>query len=104
MALLAATVLITFGTMIVYPFEMDTALGLAGGRLVATHYGVYSTLSGVGIAAGNLAVGAAWDPRDRLAVADLPWLVLTAIGVASTLAVAALARTGRLAVADHCGR
>jgi hypothetical protein len=77
---------------------MDTVVSLSGGRLVATHYGLYNTVSGLGITLGNLAIGAVWD-----ASADqprLPWLALSAVGAACAAAVAALARTGRLGAAE----
>lgn len=92
--LFLATGLLALGAALVYPFEMDTVVSLSGDRLVATHYGLYSTVSGLGITLGNFATGAVWDisttqPR-------LPWLLLTAVGAACAVAVAALARTGRL--------
>jgi hypothetical protein len=92
--LVLAAGLLALGTALVYPFEMDTVVSLSGGRLVATHYGLYNTVSGIGITLGNLATGAVWD-----ASADhprLPWLALSAVGAACAAAVAALARTGRL--------
>ncbi|MDX6345807.1 MAG: hypothetical protein QOF84_597 [Streptomyces sp.] len=92
--LLLAAGLLALGTALVYPFEMDTVVSLSGGRLVATHYGLYNTVSGLGITLGNLAIGAVWD-----ASADqprLPWLALSAVGACCAAAVAALVRTGRL--------
>ncbi|WP_232836572.1 MFS transporter [Lentzea terrae] len=78
--LLSAT-LIAFGTMVVFPFEMDTIVALSGDRLVATHYGLYNTVVGVGILAGNLFTGTALDLARTAGVPALPWLGLTAIGV-----------------------
>ncbi|WP_210945646.1 hypothetical protein [Streptomyces sp. MK37H] len=80
---------------VVYPFEMDTVVALSGNRLVATHYGLYNTVSGLGITLGNLALGALWDATHT----DAPWLVwatLAVTGAACATAVTALARTGRL--------
>ena len=56
-----AALLLALGTMIAYPFEMDTIVRLSGDRLVATHYGLYNTICGVGITLGNLLTGAALD-------------------------------------------
>ncbi|AUH45011.1 MFS transporter [Streptomyces sp. CMB-StM0423] len=92
--LLLAAALLALGTALAYPFEMDTVVSLSGGRLVATHYGLYNTVSGLGITLGNLATGALWDAAERYP--RLPWLVLTATGAACAGALAALARGGRL--------
>ncbi|MFB9659636.1 MFS transporter [Glycomyces mayteni] len=78
--------LLAAGTMIAYPFEMDTVSAMANGR-TATYYGCYSTITGVAIAAGNLLLGAALDRTGG----PLPWLVLIATGLAGALAVRALA-------------
>ncbi|MEU1465818.1 MFS transporter [Streptomyces sp. NPDC005727] len=95
-ALVLAVVLLAAGSSIVYPFEMDTVVALAGNRLVATHYGFYNTVSGLGITLGNLGTGALWDHAQRHDATWLPWAALTATGAACAAAVAALARTGRL--------
>ncbi|TWV53525.1 MFS transporter [Streptomyces misionensis] len=96
-ALVAAVVLLAVGSSVVYPFEMDTVVALSGGRLVATHYGFYNTVSGLGITLGNLGTGALWDHTRRLDATWLTWAALTATGAACATAVAALARSGRLA-------
>ncbi|MEV7872169.1 MFS transporter [Streptomyces sp. NPDC088124] len=95
-ALLAAVVSLAAGSAVVYPFEMDTVVALSGDRLVATHYGLYNTVSGLGITLGNLATGALWDLAERQGVRWLPWTVLTVTGLACASAVGALARGGRL--------
>ncbi len=51
-AVLSAALLAT-GTMIAYPFELDLIVTLSGDPLVATHYGLYNTICGIGITAGN---------------------------------------------------
>ncbi len=96
-ALLITTTLLAIGTAAVFPFEMDTVVSLSGNKLVATHYGFYNTVVGVGILVGNLAtgtlVGAARD-------AGLDWVVwagLTAIGVIAAYALARLERSDRTA-------
>ncbi|MEU3629149.1 MDR family MFS transporter [Streptomyces fradiae] len=92
-----AALLLAVGTMIAYPFEMDTIVRLSGNRLVATHYGLYNTICGVGITLGNLLTGAALDAARKAGLSALPWLALTALGLACTAALYGLHRTGRLA-------
>ncbi|MEV6319491.1 MFS transporter [Streptomyces sp. NPDC051776] len=88
--------LLALATMVVYPFEMDTVVALAGDRLVATHYGLYNTICGIGITAGNLFTGAALDAARRAGTPALPWLFLTTLGLACAMAIHLLSRTGRL--------
>ncbi|MFB6616514.1 MFS transporter [Streptomyces sp. NPDC085524] len=92
-----AALLLALGTMIAYPFEMDTIVRLSGDRLVATHYGLYNTVCGVGIALGNLLTGAALDAARAAGVSALPWLALSALGLGCAAALYGLQRTGRLA-------
>ncbi|NUU21430.1 MAG: MFS transporter [Streptomycetaceae bacterium] len=98
-ALVLAVAVLAAGSALVYPFEMDTVVALSGDRLVATHYGLYNTVSGLGITLGNLATGALWDLAERHDARWLVWLTLTATGTACAAAIAGLARTGRLPVA-----
>ncbi|AIV33345.1 MFS transporter [Streptomyces coelicoflavus] len=95
-SLVLAVVLLAVGSAVVYPFEMDTIVNLSGERLVATHYGLYNTVSGLGITIGNLVTGALWDFAQRHDALWLTWVTLTATGLVCAAAVAALARTGRL--------
>lgn len=95
-ALVVAVVLLAAGSAVVYPFEMDTVVALSGDRLVATHYGLYNTVSGLGITLGNLATGALWDFAVRHDVLWLTWTALTLTGLACAASLAALARSGRL--------
>ncbi|MET9514350.1 MFS transporter [Streptomyces sp. NPDC002994] len=92
-----AALLLALGTMIAYPFEMDTIVRLSGDRLVATHYGLYNTICGVGITLGNLLTGAALDTARNAGVSALPWIVLLLLGLACAAALYGLDRTGRLA-------
>ncbi|WP_157252237.1 MFS transporter [Nonomuraea typhae] len=84
-AVIAATVLLTLGSMIVYPFEMATVAGFGGDR-VGTYYGLYSTVSGVGTALGNVLTGVAME-------AGLAWWGLVGVGLGSALAVHLLYRS-----------
>ncbi|MGW0366929.1 MDR family MFS transporter [Streptomyces sp. NPDC002990] len=91
-----SALLLALGTMIAYPFEMDTIVRLSGERLVATHYGLYNTVCGVGIALGNLLTGAALDAARAAGMSGLPWLALAALGLCCAAALYGLHRTGRL--------
>ncbi|NXY99448.1 MFS transporter, partial [Streptomyces sp. BR123] len=90
-------VLLALGTMIAYPFEMDTLVRLSGDRLVATHYGLYNTICGIGITLGNLLTGVALDAARVAGAAALPWFSLAALGLLCAGAVFGLDRSGRLA-------
>ena len=79
--LLGCAAVLALGTMVVFPFEMDKIVSLSGDRLVATHYGLYNTIVGVGILLGNLLTGVAFDAAARAAVPWMPWLALTAVGL-----------------------
>lgn len=81
-ALLASATLLALGTAVVFPFEMDTIVRLSGDHLVATHYGLYNTVVGVGILFGNLFTGTALDLARSAGMPALPWLALTVIGIA----------------------
>ncbi|MFF8789793.1 MFS transporter [Streptomyces sp. NPDC015125] len=95
-SLVTAVVLLAAGSAVVYPFEMDTVVALSGGRLIATHYGLYHTVSGLGITLGNLATGALWGFAQHHHIAWLTWSALSATGLTCAASVAALARSGHL--------
>ncbi|MGI8336512.1 MFS transporter [Actinomadura scrupuli] len=92
-AVIACTILLTLGSALIYPFEMDTVVGLSTGRLVATHYGLYNTIAGIAIATGNLLTGALLDTAGT---GPLPWITLTTLGAACGGAIHLLAKDGRL--------
>ncbi|MFF4706435.1 MFS transporter [Streptomyces sp. NPDC001288] len=100
-ALAVAVALLAAGGAVVYPFEMDTVVTLSGNRLVATHYGLYNTVSGLGITLGNLATGVLWDFAGRHDALWLTWCALTVTGLACAGSVAALARAGGLALREE---
>ncbi|MFF3643524.1 MFS transporter [Streptomyces sp. NPDC002564] len=91
-----AALLLALGTMIAYPFEMDTIVRLSGDRLVATHYGLYNTICGVGITVGNLLTGVALDAARAAGMSALPWLALLLLGLGCSGALYGLHRAGRL--------
>lgn len=82
-----AALLPAIGTMIAYPFEMDTKVPLSGDRLVATHYGLHNTICGIGITVGNLGTGAALDAARAAGMPALPWITLAALGLACATAL-----------------
>lgn len=96
-ALLASAVLLAVGSAAVFPFEMDTVVSLSGNRLVATHYGFYNTIVGVGILAGNLATGALLQAARDAGADELLWGGLALIGLVAALALHRLDRRGHLA-------
>ncbi|OBJ70662.1 MFS transporter [Mycobacterium sp. 1274756.6] len=102
-ALLASAGLLAVGAAAVFPFEMDTVVALAGGRLVATHYGFYNTIVGVGILAGNLTTGSILDATRQLGAAELLWVGLVLVGLIATVALHRLERGRRLAGRDTTG-
>ena len=98
---MACTLLLTLGTLVAFPFEMATIADMAGERLVATYYGLYNLLSGVGILAGNLLAGALVDAGRATGAAGLPWALLAAAGLVSAAAVSRLDRRQRLPAAGQ---
>ncbi|MFQ6854326.1 hypothetical protein AAIB46_25990 [Streptomyces sp. 35M1] len=72
-------------------------IALCDNRLVATHYGLYNTVSGLGITLGNLAVGAVWDFAQNHRTEWLTWGALVVTGLACAASVIVLARPGILA-------
>jgi predicted MFS family arabinose efflux permease len=94
--LVVSAALLALGTIIVFPFEMDTIITLSDNRLVATHYGLYNTVCGIGIMLGNLLTGTALDLGRAAGLPALPWLALAGIGVLCAAGVGELDRAGRL--------
>ncbi len=95
-ALLICAALMAVGSAAIFPFEMDTIVALSGGRLVATHYGFYNTIVGIGILVGNVATGSIMCLAQRLGAGELFWAGLTLVGLAATLGLWTLNRRGRL--------
>jgi hypothetical protein len=97
---LVAAVLLSLATMLVFPFEMATIVTFGGDRLAGTYYGLYNTLTGIGVTLGNLASGAAFDTGKQAgSPSALPWLLLTLIGAVSAASLHGLDRAGRLTTA-----
>ncbi|WP_062349340.1 MDR family MFS transporter [Herbidospora yilanensis] len=94
-AVLVCAALLGVGTALAYPFEMDTVVALAGGRLVATHYGLYNSISGVGVTVGNLVVGLLLDTSSQV----ITWVALTGLGAGCAVSIRLLERLGMTAPA-----
>ncbi|MGI9002689.1 MAG: MFS transporter [Pseudonocardia sp.] len=95
-ALLLAAAVLALGTAIVFPFEMNTIVSLSGERLVATHYGLYNTVCGVGILLGNLGTGWALDLARSNGASALPWLLMIGLGILCSIALRSLRTRGLL--------
>lgn len=95
-ALVLTAALLAVGTAAVFPFEMDTVVALSGGRLVATHYGFYNTVVGVGILLGNLGTGAVFGILRNANLGALIWVALTVVGAVCVTALYLLDRSDRL--------
>jgi MFS family permease len=95
-SLLISGALLAIGTIVVFPFEMDTIVALSGGKLVATHYGLYNTVVGIGILLGNLVTGSALDVARNAGIPAAPWGILALIGIACAWCLRALDRSAHL--------
>ncbi|MET8425932.1 MFS transporter [Nocardia sp. NPDC004860] len=94
-ALLLAAAVLAVGTAAVFPFEMDTVVSLSGNRLVATHYGFYNTVVGIGILVGNLATGALLGAAHAAGADWAVWLGLAVVGALAAVALHVLNRSDR---------
>jgi len=95
-ALIVSAALLAVGSAAVFPFEMDIVVSLSNGRLVATHYGFYNTIIGVGILFGNLAAGSILGAARAIGWSELVWAGLIVIGVLSAATLYHLARKNHL--------
>lgn len=89
MALVLSASLLAVASAALFPFEMRAVVALSGDRLVATHYGFYSTIVGVGVLVGNLAIGSLMSAARRLNTDEIVWGGLILVGI---VAVAGLRR------------
>jgi MFS family permease len=86
-ALILSSAVLALGTAVVFPFEMDTIVRLSGNQLVATHYGFYNTIVGVGILLGNLFIGTVFGISPATG-----WIGLTVLGLVCAGGLAMLER------------
>ncbi|SON59413.1 Multidrug resistance protein MdtH [Mycobacterium simulans] len=80
-ALLLSTALLHTASAIMFPFEMRKIAALAGDQLVATHYGFYSTIVGVGVLVGNLAIGSLLSAAHQFGADEVIWVTLILVGL-----------------------
>ncbi|MCV7075776.1 MFS transporter [Mycobacterium szulgai] len=99
-ALLASSAMLALGSAAVFPFEMDMVMTLARGRLIATHYGFYNTIVGIGILLGNLATGAIMGAAKQAGVGEIVWAGMILVGIVAALALHRLDRGGHFATQD----
>lgn len=100
-ALLLSAALVAIASAALFPFEMRTVVALSGDKLVATHYGFYSTIVGVGILIGNPAVGFLMSMAHRLGADELVWGGLILVGLATVFALRRFAGASNQAVAQR---
>ncbi|SOJ57259.1 Multidrug resistance protein MdtH [Mycobacterium simulans] len=92
--LLASAAMLAIASAALFPFEMRAVVALSGDRMVATHYGFYSTIVGVGILVGNLAVGSLMTAAHRWDADELVWSGLILLGLVAVLGLYRLDRSG----------
>nr|WP_211699310.1 MFS transporter [Mycobacterium spongiae] len=95
-AVVVSAAVLAVGSAAVFPFEMDLLVSLSRQRLVATHYGFYNTIVGVGILVGNLATGSIFQAARDAGNGALVWVGLFSIGIVSACALYRLDRGGHL--------
>ncbi|RFZ04672.1 Multidrug resistance protein MdtH [Mycobacterium marinum] len=95
-ALLVAAAILAVGSAAVFPFEMATVVALAQGRLVATHYGFYNTIVGIGILVGNLATGSVMAIARQIGATEITWAGLILIGTVAAIVLHRLDRNHHL--------
>lgn len=89
-------VLLSLGQMLAAPFVAGLIPSLAGGRLLATYFGMYALVQGVGAALGNLAGGAALGVSEAAGWPGLPWALMMTVGLICAASLMGLDRTGLL--------
>jgi hypothetical protein len=99
--LVLSAALLALGQVVVFPFEMNTIVTLARNTLVATYYGFYNTICGIGIMLGNLLSGTALDLAQSSGLALLPWIAMCALGLLCAAGISMLSRARRLSPAGQ---
>lgn len=84
-ALLLSTALLNTASATMFPFEMRKVAALADDQLVATHYGFYSTVVGVGVLFGNLAMGSLMSAAHQFGTDEIIWLTLIVVGLVTVV-------------------
>ena len=84
-ALLLCVFVISVGTVLVRPGEQSVAASLANPAALGSYFGAGSLSLAIGGGVGNYAGGTLYDLGQRLDRPDLPWLIVGAIGLATTV-------------------
>ncbi|OBK18797.1 MFS transporter [Mycobacterium asiaticum] len=92
-ALLLSAGLLAIASAVLFPFEMRTVVTLSQNNRVATHYGFYSTIVGVGILVGNLVVGFLFGVAHRLHAEGMVWGALILVGIVTVAGLSRLDKT-----------
>lgn len=98
------TLVFTLGVMIAQPFAMDLIPLLGGERRTGTYYGVYFSIAGLGVLAGNPITGLFIDLARAVAVPSLPWLFPLVIGLSCTILMRRLNGRGVLPARQRLGQ
>lgn len=99
-ALLMSTLLLSIASTVMFPFEMRAVVVLSGERLVATHYGFYSTIIGLGVLVGNLGIGSLMSAARRFNAHELPWTVMVLVGMVAAFGLRRLNHRTRGSIAQ----
>ncbi|WP_327393550.1 MFS transporter [Streptomyces sp. NBC_01186] len=100
--LVAGTLLLYLGVMVVQPQAMELIPRFGGEHLTGTYFGLFYVVSGLTAAGGNSLIGWMMDASDR-SWSGLPWVCCAAIGLVSAAALTALGRGGRLPLPGRPG-
>ncbi|GAB7144691.1 MDR family MFS transporter [Mycobacterium riyadhense] len=92
--LLVSAAMLAIASAALFPFEMRAVVALSGDRMVATHYGFYSTIVGIGILVGNLAVGSLMTAAHRWNADELVWSGLILVGLVAVFGLYRLDGSG----------
>lgn len=92
-----ATVLLTVGSTVAYPFLMETIPRLGRNRNTGAYFGFFWTIAGIATILSNTLTGILFDIRERIGMPTLPWLAMLAIGCTCVSGILWLDRHGRLA-------
>jgi len=89
-----ATIVLTLGVAVAYPFVLDLTPAFGRSALTGAYLGAYAMAAGLAAAIGNTAVGHVADLGARLDMPWLPWLLLVAHGLACAVLIGVLRTRG----------
>ncbi len=94
-ALLLCVFVISLGTVLVRPGEQTVAATLANPAALGSYFGAGSLSLAIGGGVGNYAGGTLYDLGQGIDRPDLPWLLVGAVGLATTAGLWRTLRPGR---------